>query len=223
MENVSYCPYRTSVNWANVQTTPFTKPVTFSGEVQVTQFTPPVTFTGTSKDLEFMESCKDKPDLAKGKFCGANVWCKIDNGIVPAGATAQYLDPDQSEEEEANIESNESPIDGGGDEETKPEDDSAEHDNGGGEGENIEGNAESNIESDDTKPSGDSDTSPVVPAIPDPPIESEKSEPPNDSGEAVQPPSDVVSAISPETTGEDLKSAASPAESPKEESGMYGK
>lgn len=71
MENVSYCPYRTSVNWANVQTTQFSEPVTFSGEVQVTKLTPPVTFTGTSKDLEFMESC----NKAKSKLSPVNNSC----------------------------------------------------------------------------------------------------------------------------------------------------
>lgn len=76
MENVSYCPYRTSVNWANVQTTSFTQPVTFSGKVQVTQLTAPVTFTGTSSDVELLEGCKEKPDLSKGKcsFSEYYVW-----------------------------------------------------------------------------------------------------------------------------------------------------
>ena len=54
MENVSYmdrvsiCPHRTQVNyeyanWTDIQTTPYTKPLVF---------------TGTKRDLELLEACK---------------------------------------------------------------------------------------------------------------------------------------------------------------------
>jgi hypothetical protein len=68
MENISFCPYRTSINgtWSNVQTTQFSQPLTFQGAVQTTQHTAPVTFTGTSKDLELLEACKEKPEDPDG-------------------------------------------------------------------------------------------------------------------------------------------------------------
>ena len=62
MDQVSFCPYRTSVNWANVQTTQFTQPVTFEGKVQVTQYSAPSIFTGTPSDAELLEAWKDKVD-----------------------------------------------------------------------------------------------------------------------------------------------------------------
>jgi hypothetical protein len=64
MENISYCPFRTSINgtWSTVQTTQFSVPLTFSGTLQTTQLTAPVTFSGTASDLELLEACKEKPD-----------------------------------------------------------------------------------------------------------------------------------------------------------------
>lgn len=64
-QNVLFCPYRTSVNWANVQTTHFSEVVTFKGEVQVTKLTAPLTFTGTPSDVELLESCKLDPSTGK--------------------------------------------------------------------------------------------------------------------------------------------------------------
>ena len=48
MENVSFCPYRTQINydWSSIQTTPFT---------------PPKTFRGDASDLALLEACKN-PD-----------------------------------------------------------------------------------------------------------------------------------------------------------------
>ena len=72
MESVTYCPYRTQVNWSTIQTTQLTAPLTFTGTVQVTQLTAPVTFTGTSQDVELLEACKEKPD-------GPGAWLWPDN------------------------------------------------------------------------------------------------------------------------------------------------
>jgi hypothetical protein len=69
MENVSYCPYRQSVNWSNIQTTQFEQPVTFSGKVQVTQYTEPLIFNGDASNVEeLIEAHRDKPDLQEGKL-----------------------------------------------------------------------------------------------------------------------------------------------------------
>lgn len=49
MENVSFCPYRTSItyDWAAVQTTYLSQPVTFSG---------------TPQDVQLLEACKEDTD-----------------------------------------------------------------------------------------------------------------------------------------------------------------
>lgn len=79
MENVSFCPYRTGVNWATVQTTQYSEPVTFSGQVQVQQLGPPATFTGTPSDVELLESIKEGQNAKESKFLQPKVLCSAKN------------------------------------------------------------------------------------------------------------------------------------------------
>jgi hypothetical protein len=65
MDGISFCPFRQNIN---VQTTEFTEPVTFRGQVQVQQLTAPVTFTGTVKDLELLEACREGANLKRGRI-----------------------------------------------------------------------------------------------------------------------------------------------------------
>jgi len=59
MEHVSYCPYRTQINydWSGVQTTQREEPVNDWQPVQTTKFSAPITFTGTAKDLGLLDAC----------------------------------------------------------------------------------------------------------------------------------------------------------------------
>jgi len=45
--NISFCPYRTNIDWSTIQTTHFTQPVTF---------------TGTPRDLQLLDACKEREE-----------------------------------------------------------------------------------------------------------------------------------------------------------------
>jgi hypothetical protein len=223
MENVSYCPYRTSVNWANVQITQFTAPVTFLGEVQVTQLEPAVTFTGTPSDVELIESCKENQDPTKGIFSDINDLYRADSCIVPAGGLAKYLVADQFEEEDTTTDNKEAAVEGD-EREVKLEETPPSPDDGGGEEGNNEecsGNEageEPKVESEEPQPSGESEAISIPPVAIEAPVEPEVAEPQTESkDDNAQLSTDELASEAP---GDDAKpSEPTPIEAPKVELG----